>query len=112
ARAVDIILKTLGLIRDGLNIVSCPTCARTTVDIPKIVAEVEEKSKGLDVNAKVAITGCPVNGPGESKEADYGISAANGMGFLFKNGKTIKKVREEEIVDTLIEVLKEEKNAN
>ena len=53
--------------------------------------------------------GCPVNGPGESKEADYGISAANGMGFLFKDGKTIKKVKEEEIVDTLIEVLQESK---
>ena len=53
--------------------------------------------------------GCPVNGPGESKEAEYGISAANGMGFLFKNGKTIKKVREDEIVDTLIETLKESK---
>ena len=73
----------------------------------KIVAEVEEKSAGIGVNAKVAIMGCPVNGPGESKEADYGISAANGMGFLFKDGKTIKKVKEEEIVDTLLEVLKE-----
>ena len=54
--------------------------------------------------------GCPVNGPGESKESIYGISAANGMGFLFINGKTIKKVKEEEIVDTLIEVLQESKN--
>ena len=111
-RAGKAILKALGLRRDGLDIVSCPTCSRTTVDLPRIVGEVEEKSKGIDVNAKVAIMGCPVNGPGESKEADYGISAANGMGFLFKNGKTVKKVKEEEIVDTLIEVLKEEKNAN
>lgn len=111
-RAGKAILKALGLRRDGLDIVSCPTCSRTTVDLPRIVKEVEEKSKGLDINAKVAIMGCPVNGPGESKEADYGISAANGMGFLFKKGKTIKKVKEEEIVDTLIEALKEDKNAN
>lgn len=73
----------------------------------KIVEEVEKKTEDLKINAKVAIMGCPVNGPGESKEADYGISAANGMGFLFKNGKIIKKVKEEEIVDTLVDVLKE-----
>ena len=106
-KAAKTILKALNLRRDGLDIVSCPTCSRTTVDLEKIVAEVEEKSARIGVNAKVAIMGCPVNGPGESKEADYGISAANGMGFLFKDGKTIKKVKEEEIVDTLLEVLKE-----
>ncbi len=106
-KACKAILKALGLRRDGLDIVSCPTCSRTTVDLPKIVAEVEEKAQGLGIDAKVAIMGCPVNGPGESKEADYGISAANGMGFLFKDGKTIKKVKEDEIVDTLLETLKE-----
>lgn len=109
-RAGKAILKALGLRRDGLDIVSCPTCSRTTVDLPKIVAEVEKKTRDLNIDVKVAIMGCPVNGPGESKEADFGISAANGMGFLFKNGKTIKKVREEEIVDTLIEALREDKN--
>lgn len=109
-KAGKAILKALNLRRDGLDIVSCPTCSRTTVDLPKIVKEVEEKTNGLDVSSKVAIMGCPVNGPGESKEVDYGISAANGMGFLFKNGKTIKKVKEEEIVDTLIDVLQESKN--
>ena len=111
-RAGKAILKALGLRRDGLDIVSCPTCSRTTVDLPKIVAEVEEKTRDLNIDAKVAVVGCPVNGPGESKEADFGISAANGMGFLFKNGKTIEKVREEEIVDTLIEALREDKNEN
>lgn len=111
-RAGKAILKALGLRRDGLDIVSCPTCSRTTVDLPKIVAEVEKKTRDLNIDAKVAIMGCPVNGPGESKEADFGISAANGMGFLFKNDKTIKKVREEEIVDTLIEALREDKNEN
>lgn len=106
-KAAKTILKSLNLRRDGLDIVSCPTCSRTTVDLQRIVAEVEEKAQGLNIDAKVAIMGCPVNGPGESKEADYGISAANGMGFLFENGKTIKKVKEEEIVDTLLDVLKE-----
>lgn len=108
-KAGKAILKALNLRREGVDIVSCPTCSRTTVDLPNIVREVEEKTGGLDISSKVAIMGCPVNGPGESKEADYGISAANGMGFLFKNGKTIKKVKEEEIVDTLIEVLQESK---
>ena len=106
-KAGKAILKALNLRRDGLDIVSCPTCSRTTVNLEEIVAEVEEKAAGLNIDAKVAIMGCPVNGPGESKEADYGISAANGMGFLFKDGKTIKKVKEDEIVDTLLDVLKE-----
>ena len=106
-KAGKAILKALNLRRDGLDIVSCPTCSRTTVNLEEIVAEVEEKASGLNIDAKVAIMGCPVNGPGESKEADYGISAANGMGFLFKDGKTIKKVKEDEIVDTLLDVLKE-----
>ena len=108
-KAGKAILKALNLRREGVDIVSCPTCSRTTVDLPNIVREVEEKTGGLDISSKVAIMGCPVNGPGESKEADYGISAANGIGFLFKNGKTIRKVKEEEIVDTLIEVLQESK---
>ncbi|WP_243342481.1 flavodoxin-dependent (E)-4-hydroxy-3-methylbut-2-enyl-diphosphate synthase [Anaerococcus sp. AGMB09787] len=112
-KAGKAILKALNLRRDGIDIVSCPTCSRTTVDLAKIVKEVEDKTANLDLSAKVAIMGCPVNGPGESKEADFGISAANGMGFLFKNGKTIKKVKEEEIVDTLIESLVEaNKNEN
>ena len=106
-KAGKAILKALNLRRDGLDIVSCPTCSRTTVNLEEIVAEVEEKANGLNIDAKVAIMGCPVNGPGESKEADYGISAANGMGFLFKDGKTIKKVTEDQIVDTLLDVLKE-----
>ena len=106
-KAGKAILKALNLRRDGMDIVSCPTCSRTTVNLEEIVAEVEEKAAGLNIDAKVAIMGCPVNGPGESKEADYGISAANGMGFLFKDGKTIKKVKEDEIVDTLLDVLKE-----
>ena len=109
-RAGKAILKALGLRRDGIDIVSCPTCSRTSIDLSNIVDEITERTRYLGVDSKVAIMGCPVNGPGESKEADYGISAANGVGFLFKDGKIIKKVEEEKIIDTLIEVLKKEKN--
>ena len=111
-KAAKTILKSLGLRRDGVDLVSCPTCSRTSVNLDEIVNEASERLDKLNLNLKVAIMGCPVNGPGEAKEADYGIACAKGYGFLFKKGKTIKKVKEEEIVDTLIEVLKEEKNAN
>ncbi len=104
-KAAKAILKALGLRRDGIDLVSCPTCSRTTVDLPKIAEEVEERISGINKDLKIAIMGCPVNGPGEAKEADYGIACANGYGFLFKKGKTIKKVPEDEIVDVLIETI-------
>jgi (E)-4-hydroxy-3-methylbut-2-enyl-diphosphate synthase len=110
-KAGKAILKALGLRRDGVDLVSCPTCSRTTVDLEKIVSEVEKRLEDVKADVKVAIMGCPVNGPGEAKEADYGIACAKGRGFLFKKGVTIKKVPEDQIVDTLIEaVMKEEKN--
>lgn len=101
-KAGKAILKALGLRRDGIDLISCPTCSRTTVDLPKIAQEVERKIAGINKNLKVAIMGCPVNGPGEAKEADYGIACAKGYGFLFKKGKTIRKVDEDKIVDELI----------
>lgn len=110
-RAGKAILKFLGLKRDGVDLVSCPTCSRTTVNLPKIAEEAEKRLENVKANVKVAIMGCPVNGPGEAKEADYGIACAKGYGILFKKGIIIKKVKEEEIVDVLIEeVMKEEKN--
>ncbi|MDY3005932.1 flavodoxin-dependent (E)-4-hydroxy-3-methylbut-2-enyl-diphosphate synthase [Anaerococcus porci] len=112
-KAAKTILKSLGLRRDGVDLVSCPTCSRTTVDLDTIVKEAEQRLESLKLNLKVAIMGCPVNGPGESKEADYGIACANGYGFLFKKGITLKKVKQEEIVDTLIEeILKDNKDEN
>lgn len=112
-KAGKAILKSLGLRRDGIDLVSCPTCSRTTVDLPKIAEEVEEKIAGINKDLKVAIMGCPVNGPGEAKEADYGIACAKGYGFLFKKGKTIMKVPEDKIVDTLIEIImKDDKDEN
>lgn len=112
-KAGKTILKSLGLRRDGIDLVSCPTCSRTSVNLDEIVNEASERLDRLNLNLKVAIMGCPVNGPGEAKEADYGIACAKGYGFLFKKGITIKKVKQEEIVDSLIEeILKDEKNEN
>lgn len=112
-KAGKTILKSLGLRRDGIDLVSCPTCSRTSVNLDEIVNEASERLDKLNLNLKVAIMGCPVNGPGEAKEADYGIACAKGYGFLFKKGITIKKVKQEEIVDSLIEeILKDERNEN
>lgn len=112
-KAAKTILKSLGLRRDGVDLVSCPTCSRTSVNLDEIVNGASERLDKLNLNLKVAIMGCPVNGPGEAKEADYGIACAKGYGFLFKKGITIKKVKQEEIVDSLIEeILKDEKNEN
>lgn len=112
-KAGKTILKSLGLRRDGVDLVSCPTCSRTSVNLDEIVNEASERLDKLNLNLKVAIMGCPVNGPGEAKEADYGIACVKGYGFLFKKGITIKKVKQEEIVDSLIEeILKDEKNEN
>ena len=112
-KAGKTILKSLGLRRDGVDLVSCPTCSRTSVNLDEIVNEASERLDKLNLNLKVAIMGCPVNGPGEAKEADYGIACAKGYGFLFKKGITIKKVKQEKIVDSLIEeILKDEKNEN
>ena len=112
-KAGKTILKSLGLRRDGVDLVSCPTCSRTSVNLDEIVNEASDRLDKLNLNLKVAIMGCPVNGPGEAKEADYGIACAKGYGFLFKKGITIKKVKQEEIVDSLIEeILKDEKNEN
>ena len=102
------ILRVLNLRDDGVDIVSCPTCSRTTVDLDRIVNEAQEKLKEINSNKKVAIMGCPVNGPGEAKEADYGIACANGYGFLFKKGITLKKVKEEDIVEELVSLIKSE----
>lgn len=96
------ILKSLKLKTDGVNIVSCPTCARTNIDLIKIVELAEERLKAVDKNITIAIMGCVVNGPGEAKEADIGITGGNGEGLIFKKGKIIKKVSEEFLLDELM----------
>ncbi len=96
------ILKALGLRKFGVELISCPTCGRTEIDLISIAREVEEKCSNIDKNIKVAVMGCAVNGPGEAREADIGIAGGKGVGLIFKKGHIIKKVDENMIVDELI----------
>ena len=97
------ILSALGIRKRGIEVISCPTCGRTEIDIVRIADEVEERLKGIDLDITVAVMGCEVNGPGEAREADVGIAGGKGVGLLFRNGEVIKKVREEDMVDVLME---------
>lgn len=101
------ILKALDLRREGIDLISCPTCARTKVNLIEIVNKAEERLYELDKNLKVAIMGCAVNGPGEAREADIGIACGDGEGLIFSKGQIIKKVPEEQL---LSELLKEIEN--
>ena len=97
------ILKSIGLSKRGLTIISCPTCGRATVDVVKVAEEIYEKTKEITKPLTVAIMGCEVNGPGEAAEADLGLAAGRGVGLIFKKGKIIKKVNENEMVKSLLE---------
>lgn len=101
------ILKALDLRREGIDLISCPTCARTKVNLIEIVNKAEDRLYELDKNLKVAIMGCAVNGPGEAREADIGIACGDGEGLIFSKGQIIKKVPEEQL---LSELLKEIEN--
>lgn len=95
------LLKSLGLRNNAPTIISCPTCGRCEIDLTKIVKRVEKRIDNYRLPIKIAIMGCVVNGPGEAKEADIGIAGGKRVGLLFKKGKPIKKVKEEQIVDAL-----------
>lgn len=99
--SAKLILKTLGLRKDGVTVVSCPTCGRTNVDLISLTNKVEEMVKDIDKPIKVAVMGCVVNGPGEAREADLGIAGGIGEGLLFKKGEIIKKVPEENLLEEL-----------
>lgn len=99
--AAKIILKTLGLRKGGIEVVSCPTCGRTQIDLIGLATKVEEMTANYDLNLKVAVMGCVVNGPGEAKEADLGIAGGDGCGVLIKKGEVIKKVEESQLLDAL-----------
>ena len=101
AKVAKEILKVLGLMDRGVEIVSCPTCGRTEIDLIKLAKAVEKEFINNDRKMKIAVMGCIVNGPGEDKEADYGIAGGNGVGVLFKKGQIIKKVSENNILDEL-----------
>ena len=95
------ILKTLGLRKGGVEIVSCPTCGRTQIDLIGLANAVEEMVADFDLDIKVAVMGCVVNGPGEAKEADIGIAGGKGEGLIIKKGQIVRKVKEEELLDNL-----------
>ena len=101
--AANGILKAIGLKTDCVDIVSCPTCGRTKIDLISLANKVEEKLSGCKKNIKVAVMGCAVNGPGEAREADIGIAGGDGCALIFKKGKIICKVAENEAVDRLFE---------
>ena len=96
------ILKVLGLKKGGVEIVSCPTCGRTQIDLISIANEVEKRISGLDKDIKVAVMGCVVNGPGEARDADVGIAGGKGEGLIFKRGEILKKVPENRLIDELM----------
>lgn len=97
------ILKALGLNQEGVQFVSCPTCGRTRIDLIGIANEVEQRLASCKKNIKVAVMGCAVNGPGEAREADIGIAGGDGVGLIFKNGEVIRKVPENELIDSLMQ---------
>ncbi|MCH5263023.1 MAG: flavodoxin-dependent (E)-4-hydroxy-3-methylbut-2-enyl-diphosphate synthase [Lachnospiraceae bacterium] len=104
-KSAKLILRTLGLRKGGIEVVSCPTCGRTRIDLIGLANQVEEMVADIPLDIKVAVMGCAVNGPGEAKEADIGIAGGLGEGLLIKKGEIIKKVPEEQLLDTLREEL-------
>ena len=109
------ILKTLGLRKSAVDLVSCPTCGRTKVDLESLANEIDSRLGGIEARLlsegkpgiKVAVMGCALNGPGEAREADFGVAGGVGEGLIFRKGEVLKKVPEEHIVDALIELIEE-----
>lgn len=108
-KSAKIILRTLGLRKGGIEVVSCPTCGRTQIDLIGLANQVEDMVKDIPLDLKVAVMGCVVNGPGEAKEADYGIAGGKGEGLLMKKGEIIKKLPEEQLLPALREALLQHK---
>lgn len=100
-KSAKLILRTLGLRKGGIEVVSCPTCGRTNIDLIGLAAQVENLVQNYDLDIKVAVMGCAVNGPGEAKEADIGIAGGVGEGLLIKKGEIVRKVPENELLATL-----------
>jgi len=103
-RSAKLILRSLGLRKGGIDVVSCPTCGRTKIDLIGLANQVEKMVQSYPLNIRVAVMGCAVNGPGEAREADIGIAGGIGEGLLIKKGQIVRKVPE----DQLLAVLKEE----
>ena len=103
------ILKAAGLRSGGVKFVSCPTCGRTEIDLISLAKQVEERVRGLDRDITVAVMGCVVNGPGEAREADYGVAGGKGKGILFKKGQVLGTYSYERLCDALIELIENDK---
>ena len=101
------ILKSLGLRQRGINFISCPTCGRTQIDLISLAKKVEERFKNLDLPITIAVMGCPVNGPGEAKHADFGIAGAIKEGYIFKKGEIIARVPETDLINSLEKIIME-----
>lgn len=104
-KSAKLILRTLGLRKGGIEVVSCPTCGRTSIDLIGLATQVENMVADIPLDIKVAVMGCAVNGPGEAKEADIGIAGGKGEGLLIKKGEIVKKVPESELLGLLREEL-------
>ncbi|XCP87120.1 flavodoxin-dependent (E)-4-hydroxy-3-methylbut-2-enyl-diphosphate synthase [Roseburia hominis] len=104
-KSAKLILRTLGLRKGGIEVVSCPTCGRTRIDLISLATKVENMVAQFPLDIKVAVMGCVVNGPGEAREADLGVAGGIGEGLLFKKGEIIRKVKEEELLEALREEL-------
>lgn len=103
------ILKALELRQKGINFVSCPTCGRCQIDLISLAKKVENALKTIEKPLTIAVMGCPVNGPGEAKHADYGVAGAIKEGYIFKKGEIIKRVPEEKILEELIQIIHNDK---
>jgi (E)-4-hydroxy-3-methylbut-2-enyl-diphosphate synthase len=99
------ILSALGLRRFGVDFISCPTCGRTEIDLISLARVVEERCKSINSPLKVAVMGCVVNGPGEARDADIGVAGGKGVGVIFKKGKVLRSVKEEELATVFLEEL-------
>lgn len=104
-KSAKLILRTLGLKKGGIEVVSCPTCGRTQIDLIGLANKVENMVEDIPLNIKVAVMGCVVNGPGEAKEADIGIAGGKGEGLLIKKGEIIQKIPEDQLLHALREEL-------
>lgn len=106
------ILKSLGLLKDSIEVVSCPTCARCRIDLIPVAKEVTKRLENMRGNLKVAVMGCAVNGPGEARDADIGIAGGKGEALLFKKGEIVGKIPEDRIVETLMEEIEKMKGTD
>jgi len=97
------ILRSLSLATRNVELIACPTCGRLEVDLFSIMAELEKRLEGVKKPVKIAVLGCVVNGPGEASEADIGIAAGKGVGILYRKGEVVRRVKESEIVDVIVE---------